>query len=259
MKIPYVPVVPPYLTYNYFREVGNYDAQFADLAILTYADRDFIYSKLNSPPSPFIPVEIIEQGEVQAIVASSDVLPKDGPGATVIAFRGTRTLDLKDWLIDASFKMNDKGVHEGFYNAAMPLVPRLRQLVNGKSVVFIGHSLGAALATIALWGTADQTKNASLITFGSPRVGNKAFADNVWNKTELPIGSDGTISYSTRRYVHGEDMVPMVPPEDMGFSHVGPDFAISQMPRPLANIFTLRQIFDHVPTLYAERLWLARQ
>jgi hypothetical protein len=67
-----------------------------------------------------------------------------------------------------------------------------------------GHSLGAALATLA----AVVVRPAKLITFGSPQVGNEQL---------------GTLlaRVEVRRFVHCCDLIARVPPEQIDQKHVG--------------------------------------
>lgn len=77
---------------------------------------------------------------------------------------------------------------------------------------FTGHSLGAAIATLA----ANEVKNRlptvpvepKLITFGSPAVGDAAFAAS-------------STGFLIERHVNCCDLVPRLPPEITGFVHVG--------------------------------------
>lgn len=71
-------------------------------------------------------------------------------------------------------------------------------------VFYTEHSLGATLATLA----AARRAPATVYTFGSPRVGNLAFAHSLAN---IPL----------YRIVDGEDIVTALPPEEFGFVHVG--------------------------------------
>jgi hypothetical protein len=73
-----------------------------------------------------------------------------------------------------------------------------------------GHSLGAALATLAGASGALPTAVA-LYSFGSPRVGDACFRDCL---TAQNLGM--------HRFVHGNDVVTTLAPEGwLGFTHVG--------------------------------------
>ncbi len=56
------------------------------------------------------------------------------------------------------------------------------------------------------------TTPCAVYTFGMPRVGGKQFAGE-YNPSSL-----GAITY---RLVHGDDIVPRVPPPELGYRHVG--------------------------------------
>jgi hypothetical protein len=83
------------------------------------------------------------------------------------------------------------------------LKERLQQLPKDCSVWFTGHSLGAALATLAAW----RAGGTGVCTFGSPLVGNQVFAGN------FNIRFAGR----TLRYVNDFDIVTRVPPEPLAF------------------------------------------
>jgi hypothetical protein len=75
-----------------------------------------------------------------------------------------------------------------------------------------GHSLGAALATLASMSLVKAgIPVAQMIHFGSPRVGNENFAKFVDNK--LPM---------VMRHTHNKDIVPHNPPEmfPFGYRHI---------------------------------------
>ena len=131
----------------------------------------------------------------------------------------------------------------------MPLIPAISEMVRGQSTVFCGHSLGGALATVAA-ATVATAKTKELISFGSPRVGNSGFA----RRTKEGL-------FKAKRYVHGRDVVPTVPPDDpklvFSFVHIGHEINLKEMPRPWINVFCPRKIFDHIPYWgYAENLWM---
>lgn len=79
---------------------------------------------------------------------------------------------------------SDCEVHAGFYRAEQAFVNNLKMEVSSLlskfpsySIVVTGHSLGAAMATLTALDLSSITANSvTLINFGSPRVGNEAFA-----------------------------------------------------------------------------------
>jgi kumamolisin len=83
--------------------------------------------------------------------------------------------------------------------------------VPSTSVIIAGHSLGAALATLYAMENAktDQIKNPLICTFASPLVGDSTFAA-AFNQLNL----------TSWRVVNAPDLVPKLPPEFLGFTHV---------------------------------------
>jgi hypothetical protein len=114
-------------------------------------------------------------------------------------------------------------VHEGFYelykSMAAAVLKELRAVGNIKQLVICGHSLGAALSTLAAAHVLNKcdvlTKNAKLwhYNLASPRVATPHFA-TVYDNNGI----------ATFRIVNVEDIVPNVPPAIMGsdfFQHIG--------------------------------------
>ena len=86
-----------------------------------------------------------------------------------------------------------------------------------------GHSLGAALATLAVFDIVKNTihKGAKMYNFASPLVGNQAFVD--FFKSKIGTGncnSNNNINECSWRVVNTNDIVPKVPPADFGYAHV---------------------------------------
>jgi hypothetical protein len=79
------------------------------------------------------------------------------------------------------------------------------------SIEVTGHSLGAALATLYTLENAftDKIPNPGLCTFASPFVGDSTFAS--------AFDGLGLISW---RIVNSPDIVPKLPPEILGFTHI---------------------------------------
>ncbi|WP_025690184.1 lipase family protein [Paenibacillus zanthoxyli] len=111
----------------------------------------------------------------------------ESPQEIIVAFRGTS--QASDWLSDIiasqkTFKYvkEDCLTHRGFtdiYSSARSgIIAALTRLSPDKTLYITGHSLGAALATLCAMDIATNTGYSSpnLYTYGSPRVGDPAFA-----------------------------------------------------------------------------------
>jgi len=145
---------------------------------------------------------------VQCYVASNDEF-------ALVAFRGTQPDQWRDVLDDALFlhtrwENTDTFVHCGFNNALKRVWPLLATKLDDlkpRAVWFTGHSLGAALATLA---AARFDGTTGLCTVGSPRVGDAGFVKALEDRMGPRIA----------RYVGDADIVTHVPPP-VGYSHVG--------------------------------------
>jgi len=85
------------------------------------------------------------------------------------------------------------------------------------SLVLTGHSIGAAIATLAAAELRNLGHSVDTYTFGSPRVGNLAFADFVTGQATQGLGAN-------YRMTHVNDPVPQLPPTEIGFQHTSPEF-----------------------------------
>jgi triacylglycerol lipase len=129
---------------------------------------------------------------------------------SVLAFRGTE-LNPGDWATNLQAwptAWADGGrVHGGFAEALADiwddLAPRLAEAPGRR--LYTGHSLGAALATLA----AARRPPDVLYTYGSPRVGNEEFL-----RTLSP--------FESHRYTNCCDMICRLPLELFGYRHLGP-------------------------------------
>jgi Lipase (class 3) len=142
----------------------------------------------------------------------------------VVAFRGTDANDPSDLADDADFVPTSwqKGgrVHRGFAKALEEIWSDLQrglQTIDCR-VLFTGHSLGAAMATLL----ASARKPDFLYTFGSPRVGDAEFVSCL---EKVP----------NSRYVDCCDLVARIPPELLGFTHVGKPYYITASRRLVWN------------------------
>lgn len=98
--------------------------------------------------------------------------------------------------------------------------PRAEEAAAPVSIEVTGHSLGAALATLYAMENAktDKVPNPVLCTFASPFVGDSTFAA-VFNDLQL----------TSWRIVNAQDIVPMLPPEILGFTHVATEQKFSSI------------------------------
>jgi hypothetical protein len=152
-------------------------------------------------------------GTAGFVVAGDDMI--------AVVFRGTQ--DELDWRtnVNASWIVLQGGVrvHTGFFQAYWPIRETLFATVQRwvedrpRPVYVTGHSLGAALATMATAELANHDNAlvrdsiAACYTFGSPRVGDATF--------------DQFVKVPLYRVANGIDIVPTVPLALMGYRHVG--------------------------------------
>ncbi|MCK5687947.1 lipase family protein, partial [Myxococcota bacterium] len=148
----------------------------------------------------------------------------------IIAFRGTEPTSLEDIATDAKF-LPAGGVHPGFAQALNEVWPDLEENIraaqkrkskkdkNNKQKLNIhitGHSLGAALATLAAIRLEEELglEINGLYTFGSPRV---------MDSDEARHFATSTLAKRTWRLINNTDLVTEVPPKDniFNYSHVG--------------------------------------
>lgn len=182
------------------------------------------------------------QGKVRGSGTTQYLLAHDGNGNVWVAFCGTEIVAPADFglgLVDFAARwlesVGDWGsdlnaapsawsgapggawVHNGFRQAYErvkdTLAAQLRALAP-RSLWLAGHSLGGALATLAaadldaLATAGVGSRVSGLYTFGSPCVGNQAFATG--------------LAVPHWRMVNGDDAVPKVPPEaPLGYHHHG--------------------------------------
>lgn len=293
-------LVPPLIGFPYFAyadqvpfcaQAVEYSAAnawwLAEASFLVYGAAEFIESAVAHSPLPALGFELEWLGsrdQNRGLVLRHEQ-------ALIVVFRGTRlasrslfdvaevvVIDQDDLKTDSQFVSNacraGGRVHSGFLAAYASVSDRLdevlaRQRTPPPHVWLTGHSLGGALATLAAAHLpAGQVQG--LYTFGSPRVGDAAFA------SVLPRPSH-------YRFVHRNDWVPRVPPEWLGYLHAGELITLDESGRRslwndlawsadrLAGVMKIlkdRQRFhmnelpfqvpglaDHAPIYYATLLW----
>lgn len=116
--------------------------------------------------------------------------------------------------------------HDGFYKSwrqsSSTVTAALESALSanpGYALVVTGHSLGAAVATLAGAEWRNAGYSCDIYTYGSPRVGNDVLADYV---TAQPGGE--------YRITHYDDIVPRLPPMFLGYRHTSPEYWLSKGP-----------------------------
>jgi len=175
---------------------------FANIAAITYENPKTAMTKFKAIGCTI--VEFFDIDNAQAY------LLKNNDGTHVLSFRGTEVTEPSDILADLKAGKNIEAIggkiHVGFKGEINKLWPAIYKAVtNIDSLYVTGHSLGAAMATIASGRM--QSKVISLITFGSPRVGNKEYVNSL------------TVKHY--RVQNNCDDVTKVPFMLMGFAHHG--------------------------------------
>jgi hypothetical protein len=139
-----------------------------------------------------------------------------------VVFRGTEPDRVSDIGADLEASTTDWPaggvVHAGFAGAFSGLKDAIDDWLTrhaGSKVAFTGHSLGAAMATLAASNWAAE----NLITFGSPRVGNAAFVGSIRARAQA-------------RYVDCCDIVTELPPPTPWYQHAGGSRYIDRAGKP---------------------------
>lgn len=131
----------------------------------------------------------------------------NGGNHKVVSVRGTEFSSMNDWLTNFNVGVvpgpNTWPCHAGFFFAFQSMIQEIRKTVgNSPTTVHVcGHSLGGAMATLTALDLKNNGHDAHLYTFGAPRVGPLAFAQN----TSKVL--DGKIF----RVFDRADPVPMIP------------------------------------------------
>ena len=146
--------------------------------------------------------------------------------AIIVSFRGTTSE--QNWLSNGQILLipfrNTGRVHAGFQQALNQAMPDIQARLSawsgqGRTLWFTGHSLGGALALLAVANLRfplDPTATAprpvsGLYTFGQPRAGSQEFCATC----------DAGFGKFYFRYVNDQDIVTRVPPRVSLYWHAG--------------------------------------
>ena len=228
--------------------------EFANIAQTTYDNPKT--SKAKFKALGYSIVEFFDIDGAQAYLLTNGTI-------TVLSFRGTEVTEKSDILADLKSGKNLEAcggkVHVGFKGEINKLWPTISKVLadNPGNLYVTGHSLGAAMATIA--ASRMQDRVTALITFGSPRVGNAEFVksltvdhyrvqNNCDDVTKVPFMLMGFAHHGTHRYMnfYGEfrDLTPWQQVKDMVRSRL----------KARAKGQKYIGVFDHMMTNYIAKL-----
>lgn len=138
----------------------------------------------------------------------------------IICFEGSR--GILDWIFNFMFKavvvVGDKKIHKGFVEQFEVIKDEVTEIIKKNrskfdTIYFTGHSLGGALASVAShYCKKEITPNKRVIhvSFGSPKVGNKEFAERYDELVDISL-----------RVQNGNDFLAKMPPDFFGYRHLG--------------------------------------
>jgi len=228
--------------------------EFANIAQTTYDNPKTATAKFNALGYKII--QFFDINGAQAYLLTNGTI-------TVLSFRGTEVTEKSDVLADLKSGKNIEAcggkVHVGFKGEINKLWPSITAALeaNPGNVYVTGHSLGAAMATIA--ASRMQDRVTALVTFGSPRVGNAEFVksltvehyrvqNNCDDVTKVPFRLMGFDHHGTHKYMnfHGEfrDLTPWQRVKDMIRSRL----------KARAKGQKYIGVFDHMMTNYIAKL-----
>ncbi|MCF6313780.1 MAG: lipase family protein [Verrucomicrobiales bacterium] len=200
----------------------------------------------------------------------------------ILCFRGTSRF--RQWVLNLSAAPtrwshkdtrthetdNKSYVHSGFkilFERIWPLIDPIIADIPGP-FIYTGHSLGAALATMASL----RKKPAQLYTFGSPRIGNAAFRDQLDHPphfritnhhdivTLLPQSIDQIQPFDFHHcgdFIYldeNNNLLHNPKPEVLANEHWAPDQALTYLKRTFTSPHPPECIRDHSPIQYSRKL-----
>jgi len=172
--------------------------------------KELLIAKLNSGGFEWVDGFIDPKTDTQAFLVKAH-------DYAVLAFRGTEVTkrqDVKTDIAATRVSIIEGRVHTGFIQAYKSIEKQIEasiEKVKDLPLYITGHSLGAALATVATQylerNHIIRDKIAACYTFGSPRVGNNQF--------------DQEFRSVIYRVVNTTDIVTIIPLLAMGYIHIG--------------------------------------
>jgi hypothetical protein len=194
----------------------------ADFAMLAYGDEDFIKTRFDRSglTAAGFDLKFISGETTQCFVAHNSE-------SVVLSFRGTEINNFigafDDWRrnMELIAEPDESGglVHLGFRKDLKEVWGEVKEYLRplldgtGRTLWITGHSLGAALATLAAERAVReaQFKVQGVFPYGSPRIG-----DDVFKAKYNALGL-GAVTF---RFINNQDVVPKIPP-GTPYKHVG--------------------------------------
>lgn len=192
--------------------------QYAQRAALVYETDAAI--KVKSPSGTMVSFMVESPKGVKAYIETDDARKIQW-----IAVRGTWSLENVKLDVDYNKVVDGRlkiPLHKGFADTALQVYAFAKPLLQpGYEVRVTGHSLGGAAASIVLMlFKEDGVKLGQAMTFGQPKVTNRAGVDKYRG---LPL----------LRFVNDKDPVPLLPPFDITtildegpYKHFGPEVVL---------------------------------
>lgn len=172
--------------------------------------RKIFIAKLESGGFELVKTFYSAETDTQAFLAKNEEF-------AVLAFRGTevtKKVDIKTDIQASRVSVLEGRVHSGFrmaYDSVAKEIEKSVLSLKGIPLYITGHSLGAALATVATQRMEHNPRIREMIaacyTFGSPRVGNSHY--------------DIEFKSPIYRIVNTTDVVTVIPLLAMGYIHIG--------------------------------------
>jgi len=219
-------------------------AVLAKLVYIPFEESEDEYARLkyNLESGGFELINTFSKGSTQAMLVKNESF-------AVLAFRGTEPKKIGDVITDIRvYKDSTKEgkVHAGFQEAYEAVAAEIENsLIKDEWPLYItGHSLGAALATVATQNLELKLKKlmiSACYTFGSPRVGNRQYEKNI----KAPF----------YRLVNSTDVVTLMP--SIGYTHVGDARFLSRSGDLYRTIPFFRRGWEMLLTLFAPLRWVA--
>ncbi len=216
---------PPNIATLHWIEQSLYFAELSRLAYLCDQGSKAIFSAIGMEE-----VQFLDRDGAQAYLLGTK-------NDLIVVCRGTEPHEWNDLKADANAwtVLAEVGrLHRGFKREVDDLWPMIERTIrdNQRPVWFAGHSLGGAMATVCAGRcklSSIPSNPKALFTFGSPRVGNRAYIHAV----KLPH----------YRWVHNNDIVARVPPRWMGYKHSGFELYLDSKSQ-LKNIVSWSRVRD---------------